>query len=69
MFWDFLSIYSGEFLAFLFVLSYSFCDFLSTYSGEFLGFSICSFLCIFEGLKKRKTLHQHSVSNVDAGVL
>lgn len=62
-FWGIL-MYFGELL---FVLSYSFWDFLSTFSGEFLGFSICSFLRIFGCLMKRKTLYQHSVSNVDAG--
>lgn len=62
-FWGIL-VYFGELL---FVLSYSFWDFLSTFSGEFLDFSFCSFLRIFGCLMKRKTLYQHSVSNVDAG--
>ena len=33
----------------------------------FWGTSLCSFLRFFGFLMERKTLHQHSVSNVDAG--
>lgn len=62
-FWGVL-VYFGELL---FVLSYSFWTFLSALPCEFWSFSICSFLRIFGCLMKRKTLYQHSVSNVDAG--